>query len=487
MKCKLESKSKALVILSQDLVEVKRERDEYKLMAEQIRDRYHGLKKMVKDFQPNLKGVSSSSNHPLLSTHLSLVEQIASNTPLAHVLLELTEQNKYLLFEVEELKTKLIDAEGDLKLMREQLRAQYQGDMSFSPSSHHHHRVTFSNNSGLEPTSPSHRRNSRTMEEVVAQLEAFRNRVSLMERDLQVILDEKEELILSRDSYKRKAERLNRKLNDILRSPVNTHTDSNLSVVPGKSSTSPVPIDIDSLERENSFLKDKLRQMEEEKKLNSLMLTKYKSLLEKSQSTKRSLLSSVISSSSSSSNQDKRNQGSLVNGFPSGSGTTTVDNSLFPTNVISSRQIQQFIASNGLNHLEVSSASITHLRSLILALFEALCDKNSALTLHRKNNKLLGRRITELEDKLRQMTTEKVLMLTKSDHVYKPHDLQAIESVDEPDPSEQLNNEEDLDTTTDSDAGQEIAIPADLQEESPEESESDVSTIKVQVQNYSGV
>lgn len=466
MKCKLESKSKALVILSQDLVEVKRERDEYKLMAEQIRDRYHGLKKMVKDFQPNIKGVHSfSPSHPGLSTHMSLVEQISSSTPLASVLLELTEQNKYLLFEVEELKTKLFDAEGDLKLMREQLRSQYQGDVSFAPSSR---RTVSFNDAGLE--SPSHPRNSRTMQEVVDQLETFRNRVTLMERDLQVILDEKEELILSRDSYKRKADRLNRKLNDILRSsPSKTNGDNN-SLKVNSNVRGPVsPVDIDSLERENTFLREKLRQTEEEKKLNNLMLSKYKTLLEKSQSNKRNLLFSLGLSSgkpSESSNQMLEETKASV--------AESSNNSLFPTNVVSSRQIQQFIASNGLNHLEVSSASITHLRNLILALFEALCDKSSALTLHRKNNKLLGKRITELEDKLRQLTTEKVLMLTKSDHVF-ARGLEAIESVDEPDQSEQLNEDGE---ETESDAGQEIAIPVELQDD-PDESESDVSSVRL--------
>lgn len=117
LRCKLESKSKALVILSQDLVQVKRERDEYKLMAEQIRDRYQSLKKRIKNFSPNLNLMN-----PCDVTHLSLVEQFAANTPLAHVMLELTEQNKYLLFEVEELKTKLADAESDLKLMRQDLK-----------------------------------------------------------------------------------------------------------------------------------------------------------------------------------------------------------------------------------------------------------------------------------------------------------------------------------------------------------------------------
>src|SRR5207248_907458 len=117
----------------------------------------------------------------------------------------------------------------------------------------------------------------------------------------------------------------------------------------------------------------------EEKKLSDLMLSKYKTLLEKSNS-KRNLLSSIGINAAS----NKKADGQAI--------ASQLD---IPTNVVSSRQIQQFIASNGLNHLEVSAASVSRLRSLILALFEALCDKSSALSLHRKNNKLLGRRIHE--------------------------------------------------------------------------------------------
>lgn len=387
---------------------MKRERDEYKLMAEQLRDRYQSLKKRIKD--PGTNGNLPHSSlipygigHYDPMTHASLVEQFAANTPLAHVLLELTEQNKYLLFEVEELKTKLIDAEGDLKLLREQLRASYDNDSMLYP--HHPYQL---NESPL--------RNSRTMEEVVEQLETFRNRVSLMEHDLQIILDEKEELILSRDMYKRKVDRLNRKLNDLLRSPPRVDSEQSLEDAARGESTM-ATIDIDSLERENSFLKEKLRQCEEEKKLSDLMLSKYKTLLEKSNS-KRNLLSSIGINAAS----NKKSDGQAT--------ASQLDNSLIPTNVVSSRQIQQFIASNGLNHLEVSAASVSRLRSLILALFEALCDKSSALSLHKKNNKLLGRRIHELEDKLRQLTTEKVLMLTRTDHIFNSR-LGVIESLDE--------------------------------------------------------
>lgn len=289
--------------------------------------------------------------------------------------------------------------------MREQLRAtsQYNTDLmlmsSCSPSARSPPigRVTFAENSLY--------RDQRTMEEVVAQLETFRNRVTLMEQDLQSILDEKEDLIMSRDAYKRKVERLNLKLNELLRRR--------------PSDDGGVHVDIDSLEAENLFLKEKLRQMEEEKKLNNLMMAKYKSMLEQTQS-KRTLLSSFGLNYG---NTGTSGGGSTTSHKTSVPAATSLDNNLIPTSVISSRQIQQFIASNGLNHLQVSGASITRLRSLVIALFESLCDKSSALALHKKNNKLLGKRITELEHKMRQLNTEKVLLLTKGDDSFARHEL----------------------------------------------------------------
>ena len=108
---------------------------------------------------------------------------------------------------------------------------------------------------------------------IISELEFYKNKVILLERDLQSVLDEKEELILSRDSYKLKVDRLNEKLNNLMRSsygdPNETTTDDNRIV------------DIDSLFMENRFLKEKIKSFEEEKKLISLRLTKYKEILEK--------------------------------------------------------------------------------------------------------------------------------------------------------------------------------------------------------------
>ena len=167
MKCKLDSKSKALLILSQDLMSCQRERDEYKLMAEQIRDKYSRLKKVL----------LTTSTEQLMMSNQGLMG--SASIPLTQVLLELTDQNKFLLFEVEELKSKLSDSESDLKLLREQLRnlrniQRFEsGEPDGEPLGTFRTESTISSQGLVD-------------EAILEQLESFRNKVLLMERDLQL-------------------------------------------------------------------------------------------------------------------------------------------------------------------------------------------------------------------------------------------------------------------------------------------------------------
>ena len=108
---------------------------------------------------------------------------------------------------------------------------------------------------------------------IINELEFYKNKVILLERDLQSVLDEKEELILSRDSYKLKVDRLNEKLNNLMRSSYGDTTEP--------SNEDNRIVDIDSLFMENRFLKEKIKSFEEEKKLISLRLSKYKEILDK--------------------------------------------------------------------------------------------------------------------------------------------------------------------------------------------------------------
>jgi len=255
----------------------------------------------------------------------------------------------------------------------------------------------------------------------------FRNRVELMERDLQCVLDEKEDLIMSRDSYKAKTDRLNKRLNEIVRSQQRQfnirksdsddrdHNETNVlddhSTASGAFANK--VLDIDSILTENRFLQERLQQLEDEKQQATTALSKYKTIFEKANG-KKNILNSIGFT---------RKPG---NDYSGGSEVTmgdlpspSFDLNSISSNVISSKQVQQFISSNNLNNLEVSQNSIAQLRALLVALFEAFCDKSSALGLQKKNNKLLGKRIKELEDKIRELQAkEKVFLLMKEDSFF---------------------------------------------------------------------
>lgn len=108
LKDKLEGKSKALIILSQEFLEIKQERDQFKMMAEQLRMQFTELKRKMDGLGPSLTTVYDH-------------QVIVGRPDQEQVIACLKEQNKNLLFEVEDLRMKLHDCEGDLRLLREQL------------------------------------------------------------------------------------------------------------------------------------------------------------------------------------------------------------------------------------------------------------------------------------------------------------------------------------------------------------------------------
>lgn len=79
-----------------------------------------------------------------------------------------------------------------------------------------------------------------------------------MSSDLQSVLDEKQDLVTERDSYKCKVHRLNHELNTLLKG------DGNKLV------------DIDALVMENRYFQERLHQVEEEKVMAQQALVKYK-------------------------------------------------------------------------------------------------------------------------------------------------------------------------------------------------------------------
>ncbi|XP_030194442.1 uncharacterized protein LOC115529656 isoform X36 [Gadus morhua] len=113
-KCKLESKKDALLILSKELDNCQQERDQYRLMANQLRERHQGLKKKYREL---IDGGDPSL--PPEKRHL---------VNLAQLLRDSRERGRKQGEEVKELTQRLSDAQGDNKLLRMSITRQRLGD-----------------------------------------------------------------------------------------------------------------------------------------------------------------------------------------------------------------------------------------------------------------------------------------------------------------------------------------------------------------------
>ncbi|KAG1673931.1 Coiled-coil domain-containing protein 149 [Nymphon striatum] len=330
LKSKHASKVEAILILSKELENYRNERDQFKLMAEQLRERHSSLRKKVEGWGPSLLGIYEGRDQ--------------GEQGLIQLLCEFKEQNKALKAEVETLRQKLVDSNGDIKLLREQIARQRVGSFDEGISSRLY---------------PAHER-----ETLVKDLEATRLRCTMLEADLQALFDEKEELVTSRDEYKRKVERLNKQINCFMKGDEKKI------------------IDVDSILMENRYLQERLKQTQEEKSMIVATLSKYKSMLEK----KKTRFSSSR---------------------PNDSGAA----------VITHKQVQQLLKEELNDKYIDTPTNVADLRSLSIALYEALNDKKIALSHQRKANKILGNRVTELENKLKSTEVGGFMPLTDFDGV----------------------------------------------------------------------
>ncbi|XP_025075231.1 coiled-coil domain-containing protein 149 isoform X2 [Pogonomyrmex barbatus] len=215
---KLQMKSEALMLLSQKMDQCRTQRDQFKLMAEQIQERFLHLKKQICD--------TKELNRYGLDDDFRTLDLLA----------EAREQNKCLKLQVETLRQKLTDAEGDIKALRmNNNRTVEQPDTQVAPAMHQR-------------------------EEMIEQLEKLNLKCSQLQTDLQTVLDEKHELEMERDAFKCKAHRLNHELSKALNATK--------------------PVDLDALINENRYLQERQQQLLEEKELARQSLSKYKSMLD---------------------------------------------------------------------------------------------------------------------------------------------------------------------------------------------------------------
>uniref|UniRef100_A0A8C8S866 Coiled-coil domain containing 149 n=1 Tax=Pelusios castaneus TaxID=367368 RepID=A0A8C8S866_9SAUR len=230
-KRKLESKKEALLILSKELDTCQQERDQYKLMANQLRERHQSLKKKYRE---------------LIDGDPSLPPEKRKQANLAQLLSDSRDRNKHLGEEIKELQQRLGEVQGDNKLLRMTIAKQRLGDEEVGARHF-----------------AAHER-----EDLVQQLEKAREQIEALEHDLQAALDELQDVKEERSSYQDKADRLNQELNHILGGHENRI------------------IDVDALCMENRYLQERLKQLQEEVNLLKSNIAKYKNALERRKNAK---------------------------------------------------------------------------------------------------------------------------------------------------------------------------------------------------------
>ncbi|XP_044740448.1 coiled-coil domain-containing protein 149 isoform X1 [Chrysoperla carnea] len=238
LRSKLQAKTEALKILAKELDKCRTERDQFKLMAEQIQERYSCLKKK--------------------SCHINLYSDSGGGGNVAQLLGETRENNKLLKLELEATKQCLIESRGDIQVLRQQLQSKQK-----------HGSLT------NEDVFPIHQR-----EELVEQLEKLSAKTIQMRADIQSLLDEKEELIKERDAFKHKAHRVSHELAIALRLTSQNNGDQDTNDTQFTSKPPAYLVDADALVSENRYLHERLQQADAETQLATQALAKYKNMLE---------------------------------------------------------------------------------------------------------------------------------------------------------------------------------------------------------------
>ncbi|XP_065721257.2 coiled-coil domain-containing protein 149 [Drosophila suzukii] len=229
---KLQSKVEALRILRQELEQFRVERDQYKLVAETLQLRYSALK----------------SNSELLA--VGGCGALSENSSLAALLHETREQNLKLSTEVEALRQRLNELQGDMELLRET-----------EASNKSRVQAMASENAARNKEELQWRRERANF---ICHLEGLKKRNAQLAFDLKAVIDEKEELITERDAYKCKAHRLNHELFVALRAK----------------KTHPRLLDIDGVLLENKYLHERVKIQDSELELTKQSITKYKTMLD---------------------------------------------------------------------------------------------------------------------------------------------------------------------------------------------------------------
>jgi chromosome segregation ATPase len=221
LKCKLDAKCQALIILSEDLIACKQQRDEYKNLAEQLESRLNALRTRIHSLGPQVANLCEIDSSSFLFSKQSA---------------KLKDSNRHLQMELDTLRVQLADAESDSKLLRDELRRVKKRvshtaevpmittrnsdatEVLIAVSGEKSGSERISDHIANDPRTDSRSSESQRsdhVERLVEQLEHSQQKVKLLEKDVEAVLDEKEELIISRNEYKIQVEKLNERIKQL--------------------------------------------------------------------------------------------------------------------------------------------------------------------------------------------------------------------------------------------------------------------------------
>ncbi|VVC34858.1 Coiled-coil domain-containing protein 149-A [Cinara cedri] len=337
---KLNSKTAALTVLSNELEKCRIERDNLKVILEN-------------------KMLNNSYNRNYQLNYDKLVNQ-------------LREENKLLRLETEDVRQKLHDAQGDNQVLR---TGGFVKDCINT--------VLMSSNS---------------KEELVKNLEIIHSKYQQLKRDFSLLLDDKQELITEREGFRNKIRRLNYELAASLNANINQRV-----------------LDIDSILLENKYLNERLQLEVAEKE----MIKKTNSLYQNT--------STIVEETSS---------------------LMCASNSI-ARKVVACKQMQQILETGNFQALFSNNTTISELRKLCQTLFEALQDKIIALNHQKKTNKILAKRLEDLEERLKA--------IKQGEAIISPSQILLNENAD-------TSDETDFDTSSIDDLNACIVSNEELQE-----------------------
>eukprot|EP00794_Sanderia_malayensis_P005240 gene5240-5902_t len=346
---KLESKREGLKILMKDMDHCQMERDIYKNKVCQLQQELDELKEVIGG-----QWKERRNNSNLFSQEESDDKKIKTLTQL---LQHIREENQALQNDLTAVRQLYSEAQRDNQLLRETLQT-------------HESRKK-------ESTSEN-----RDKAWLVEQLEDAQGKLEDYKADLENLKDEKTDLLQESEQFKEKCRRLNKQLNYVL------HNDERRL------------IDVDALLLENKYdielhchhLVDSLTTPESYLGSLTSVVIKYLSLLRylkevsKQHKEEKSIMASSVA----------RYKEALDRRY------NKANKLLAYLDVPVSLSQKAFRSHNAITRRS-NSETIQELQRLTKTLTESLADKDLALTVQRKTNRVLGARVRELEKKLKTL------------------------------------------------------------------------------------